>query len=135
MKRLLSHPISKQFFTYTVVGGLATVADWSTFYVTSMQLHWVYPVCLLLSFGFGTTIHYFLNKKITFKFDKKQYKKQLTMYFTTVFSSLGLNLVLMSGLIHLLSLTPMPARVITTGLMLVVNFLMHRLTTFNNDLY
>jgi putative flippase GtrA len=46
-----------------------------------------------------------------------------------------MSVILMTVEVELFKLAPMPARILTTGIMLFANYLMHKFMTFNPRLY
>jgi putative flippase GtrA len=138
VKRFETHQyytIIRQFTVYVMVGGLATLVDWSSFYSLTMVAKSHYYPALATSTFLGTLTHYALNRLFTFKQTACTSKKQLGIYIAIVGLSFGLNFVWMTFFITALHLHVMISRVITTGLMLFINFALHKGITFNKALY
>ena len=123
----------KEFTKYTVVGGIATAVDWSVFYAATHPLGLNFQIGLTLAYTCGTVTHFFLNRLVTFKAKKINYKRQIPLYLMAVGTSYLLNSVLMQVWVSWIGLPLMKARILTTGLMLLVNYLLHRQLSFNPE--
>lgn len=121
----------KEFTKYTLVGGLATMADWGTFYTFSFLLHWHYYMAFVMAYAAGITTHYGLNKKYTFKRKRFNLKKQLPMYALAMGLSFSLSFFLMRSLVDIFQLHLMMSKVLTTAVMLIFNYLIHKYISFN----
>ena len=130
-QRHLDVALRRQFLLYTFIGGIATAVDWGSFYLLNQQAGIDYKLAVTLSFTFGAITNYVLNKTITFKDKTKQIGAQIGIYIIISVLSLLMSVLLMFIQIDLLAVHAMVARVITTGIMLCCNFLMHKLLTFN----
>lgn len=123
----------KEMLYYFLVGGVATFSDWGTFYVLDRFFDLRYQYALLLSLFMGAIVHYVCNKKITFKCSSKKYVKQIAVYcclsMVTYFSSAAI----MSVMINFLYLDSIVSRVLTTFVMLVPNYLLHKHITFKQS--
>ncbi len=125
----------KQFAIYVCVGGMATLVDWTTFYsLTHVAVMHYYPA-LAVSTTLGTLTHFTLNKLFTFKQSSHASKKLILIYIIIVSLSFGLNFLWMTFFVSFLHLHLMFSRMLTTGLMLIVNFALHKGITFNKALY
>ncbi len=117
------------------MGGTATGIDWLSFYSLNVLGGFPYLLAVMLSFSLGAMINYLLNKFITFKDQTQQIIAQIGVYSLICALALLCSVVLMAVLVEWGKLWPMPARIITTGIMLVLNFLAHKFVTFNQQVY
>lgn len=129
----MQNHLIKEFVKYTLVGGLSTLVDWLTFYIVSLQLHFHYNLAFLLAFSLGTSTHYMLNKKYTFKRKAFDLKKQVPMYALAVGLSFSSSFFVMNTLVSLGHLHLMVSKVVTTALMLAVNYVIHKYISFNSS--
>lgn len=129
------YQLAKQFLFYAFVGGIATFVDWGSFYLSNKILLLPYYVAVLISFTLGATTNYLLNKTITFKDKTKQVGAQLGIYITVSLLSLAITMGFMFVLVNIVKIDALPARILTTGIMLMGNFVMHKFLTFNKELY
>jgi putative flippase GtrA len=125
----------RQFTLYVLMGGMATGVDWLSFYSLNIIGGVSYLVAVILSFSLGAMINYLLNRFITFKDQTRQIIAQIGVYsFICVLSLLG-SIILMYVLVEQVRLWPMAARMVTSGIMLVLNFLVHKFITYNQQIY
>jgi putative flippase GtrA len=124
-----------QFFIYAGVGATSTALDWAFFYVLNRLLGVSYLPAMAASFTLGAVSNYVLNKSFTFRDRTRQIIAQLGVYSAVCLFSLLCSGAMMYLLVERQSVPPMPARVLTTGLMLVVNFLMNKFLTYNAAIY
>jgi len=133
--RQLSDKLGRQFIYYVFVGAIATAVDWGTFYGFNSFLKIDYRIAVSGSFTLGASANYILNKIITFRDKTRQIVTQIGIYIAVTVFSLLCSLIIMYILVEIVGIGPMPARVITTGIMLFANFLMHKFITFNQKIY
>ena len=113
---------------FLVSGGIATAVHWATLWgLINLQVE---PV-LASSIGafVGAIANYFLQYFFTFK-TKRQHKKALVAYIPTVVVSWLLNLGLFYSLYGWFISEPMLAQVVTTGVVMVVNFVLYKKVVF-----
>ena len=135
MKILFNQSTCRQFAVYTVMGGTATAVDWLSFYFLNIMGGFSYLFAVILSFSLGALINYLLNKFITFKDQTRQIIAQIGVYgFICALSLLG-SIILMYVLVEWVRLWSMVARMVTSGIMLVLNFLVHKFITYNQQIY
>lgn len=130
-----SAAIQKELFTYTVIGGIATIIDWSVFAiaVTFLKVH--YLPALMLAFSTAGIFHYIANKMITFKCVSKKFASQISIYLLVMMMSLGLNMLIMVVLVKLFVINKIILRMLTTLLMLLPNYLLHKHVTFSKKIF
>lgn len=111
-----------QFIKYCFVGGLATVFDWGTY---SLLLYWNIEYFLATAGGFivGIIINYIISKKTVFTTESKVGKYDLLLYFVIGLIGLCFSIALMYGFVDILSVNKIFARMITTAIVLIWNFL------------
>lgn len=124
-----------QFIRYVFAGGLATVIDWSSFYILAIVFDTYYQIALVISFTLGTLTNYILNKLYTFKCKSKQITQQFSVHASISVISLLISIGLMFLFVDLLGLQKMISRGIITIIMLVINFFMHKHVTYNKRFF
>jgi putative flippase GtrA len=127
--------MGRQFTLYVVMGGTATGVDWLSFYLLNVIGGLSYLWAVILSFFLGAMVNYLLNKFITFKDQTRQLMAQIGVYSFICALSLLVSIILMYVLVEGVRLWSMTARMVTTGIMLVLNFMVHRFITFNPQVY
>ncbi len=126
---------NKEFVFYTITGGTATIADWTTFALITTYLHIHYETALVIAYATGGVVHYIANKLFTFECRSKKIGSQLAFYCLAAGISLSLNMAILGVLIAHVQLNQVVARIITTALMLLPNYLLHKNITFNRKLF
>jgi putative flippase GtrA len=135
MKLFVNKSMVRQFTLYALMGGMATGVDWLSFYSLNIIGGVSYLVAVILSFSLGAMINYLLNRFITFKDQTRQIIAQIGVYsFICALSLLG-SIILMYVLVEQVRLWSMAARMVTSGIMLVLNFLVHKFITYNQQIY
>jgi len=125
MKRLV-----RSFFIYSVSGAVATLVDWASFYVMSSLFAWYYMAAVCISYTLGSLANFTLNKFITFKNKYDKLHRQYFLHLAVSFVSLGITILIMYLLVDKAGLHKLNARVLTTLLVLPINFVLHKNITF-----
>jgi putative flippase GtrA len=118
----------KLVLRFLVSGGIATAIHWATMWgLIDLQVEAV----LASSIGafVGAIANYFLQYFFTFK-TKRRHKQALLAYIPAVLVSWLLNLVLFYSLYGWLLPDPLMAQMVTTGIVMVVNFLLYKKVVF-----
>lgn len=124
-----------QLFRYFIVGGVATVVDWSSFYLLAIKINFNYQAALVIAFILGSVTNYVFNKIFTFRCRSKQIAGQMTVHLMISAISLLLNMGMMYIFVSSFAIAKMPSRMIITVIMLVINFFMHKHLTFNKKIF
>ena len=133
---MLSKLVEKyEFLVYTTIGGVATLIDWIIFAISVHYLGAHYEVALALAYFGASIVHYTANKLITFQCKSKNYRSQLPLYILVVTISLMCSMTVMALLVNLLPANKILLRVVTTILMLIPNYLLHKHITFSKTTF
>ena len=126
---------------YLFVGGTAALVEWGLFYLffyyllvgLGLSIDTLTMVATALAFGLSTLYHYFLGNVLVFdsgsKYDKS---KELSLVFLVSIMGLVFNLVLMYVFVGLFSWKPMLAKVITSCIVVVWNYLSRKKWIFKS---
>ena len=126
---------------YLFVGGTAALVEWGLFYLffyyllagLGLSVDTLTMFATALAFGFSTLYHYFLGNVLVFdsgsKYDKS---KELSLVFLVSIMGLVFNLVLMYVFVGLLAWQPMLAKVITSCIVVVWNYLSRKKWIFKS---
>ena len=126
---------------YLFVGGTAALVEWGLFYLffyyllvgLGLNVDTLTMVATALAFGLSTLYHYFLGNILVFdsgsKYDKS---KELSLVFLVSIMGLGFNLVLMYIFVGLLAWQPMFAKVLTSCIVVVWNYLSRKKWIFKS---
>ena len=126
---------------YLFVGGTAALVEWGLLYLffyyllagLELSVDTLTMVATALAFGLSTLYHYFLGNVLVFdsgsKYDKS---KELSLVFLVSIMGLVFNLVLMYVFVGLLACQPMLAKVITSCIVVVWNYLSRKKWIFKS---
>lgn len=126
---------------YLFVGGTAALVEWGLFYLffyyllagLGLSVDTLTMVATALAFGLSTLYHYFLGNILVFdsgsKYDKS---KELGLVFLVSIMGLLFNLVLMYIFVGLLAWQPMFAKVLTSCIVVVWNYLSRKKWIFKS---
>ena len=126
----MSKKLSTTFCYYVCCGGIATIFDWSSFYLASYTLHLNYLTAVLISFIMGTTINYTTNKIFTFNNNYSNISLQFAVFLVGSISALILTFIQMIILVEYMHIDRMVSRILVTGIMLFYNYKFHKEYTF-----
>lgn len=124
-----------EFLAYFFIGATATMIDWGMFWFTVKKLGFHYEIGLVSAYIPAGIFHFLANKFITFQCKSKSIGSQYSVYIILTLSSLMISMGIIAILINLLALDKMPARILTTALMLIPNYLLHKNITFSKRLF
>ena len=126
---------------YLFEGGTAALVEWGLFYLffyyllvgLGLNVDTLTMVATALAFGLSTLYHYFLGNILVFdsgsKYDKS---KELSLVFLVSIMGLVFNLVLMYIFVGLLAWQPMFAKVLTSCIVVVWNYLSRKKWIFKS---
>ena len=133
--KLVNKLLELEFIRYVLVGGFATIIDWSLFYIFAIALEVYYQIALIISFSTAIMVHYIFNKIFTFRCKSKKIIKQFSLFLATAIISLFLSMLIMFFLIEVVLVGKMTSKILTTGILLIVNYVFHRDITFNKRFF
>ena len=126
----------REFGVYFVVGGIATLIDWSVYALCLRVLgDHRYLMAVMISIGLAGLFHYLANKHLTFQCRSRSIGTQIPVYMGVAVLGLGMSMGILRLLVGNAGLPPMAGRICTTMLMLVPNYLMHKYLTFNKKIF
>ena len=125
----------KEFWVFFIVGAVATLVDWVSFWGMAMVLNVHYFASLVVSFSLGAVTNYILNKIFTFKDTAKKIVFQFSVFISLAVIALVISGILMFVFVDVLALNKMLSRIVTTGIVFFINYLMHRNITFNKKFF
>ena len=126
--------LSKQVFLYLIVGALATIVEWSVFYVLDTQYDVYYLYATAIAFIFSTFANWLFGRLIVFHDSKQQKLKEIgKIYFVSVIGLL-LNMVIMYIAVERFGIHDMISKIMATGLVFAWNFLIRRFWIYRNKI-
>lgn len=126
---------------YLFVGGTAALVEWGVFYLffyyllagLGLSVDTLTMVATAFAFGLSTLYHYFLGNILVFdsgsKYDKS---KELSLVFLVSIMGLVFNLVLMYVFVGVLAWQPMFAKILTSCIVVVWNYLSRKKWIFKS---
>lgn len=120
--------ILRQLAKFVITGVIATAIDWVIFYVLVYPLQMNPLVAQIFSFLVSTLFNYWSNTKWVFDTTKHKTRKRLvTEFFIISAVALGISEALLALFINILGMNDMLAKVITTAIVMVFNFVTRKL--------
>ena len=134
MKKTLNK-LNREFPRHLITGGLATIIEWTIFYLLAILLNIYYQTAVIISLLISCIINYTLSKIFTFKCKSKKIIQQASIFSIIAIIYLLLSMLLMSLFVEILFLHKMTSKIMTTGLMLIVSYTLHKHITFNKKIF
>lgn len=123
------------FFKYAFIGGIATLIDWSLFYIFAVKFNFFYQLSLFISFSFASIFNFSVNRIFNFKSKSERILFQFLIYIFISLVSLILNGIVMFIFIEIIYLNKMFSRIATSLMMLSVNYFLNKNITFNKRFF
>lgn len=134
--RLLSKLIDRQeMIYYVLIGIVATAIDWLIFTYAVNHLNLYYQLALVLAYSCASVFHYIANKVVTFKCHSRKLGSQLSLYVVMSTISLLMSMAILTLLIKVFFMQKVLARIMTTGIMILPNYLLHKNVTFSKKIF
>lgn len=120
--------ILTQLAKFGVAGVATTLIDWGIFYALVYLVKMEPLVAQLFSFTVSTLISYYINTIWVFDTTKGKTRKRLiTEFFVFSGIALGISEVLLYTFIHMLGMNDMLAKILTTVVTMVFNYVTRKL--------
>lgn len=114
-------------FLYLIVGGLATIVEWSGFWFFFHMLHIQYLLATALAFVFSTFANWLFGRLLVFRGKQNQsLLKEIASIYLTSIGGLILNLLIMYVMVDFLSMGEMVAKITATVLVFSYNYLIRK---------
>ncbi|MBB5182888.1 GtrA family protein [Catenisphaera adipataccumulans] len=118
----------QQIIRFGIIGGIATVIDWSTLYVCTEYFGIYYLISGVISFTVATVFNYYASVKWVFHVDpNKSKKKTFTTFIVFSVIGLGINEFVMKYCVESFGIYYMYSRVIATAVTMVFNFITRKI--------
>ncbi|MGB3404552.1 MAG: GtrA family protein [Microcoleaceae cyanobacterium] len=119
----------KQFSSYLLTGGIATIIDVIIFSILTQSGLW-YIYALAISYFIGLTTNFSLSRRFVFGIYWNNWKIQYAVFIMVALNSLLANLGLLQLLINELHWQPPIARLISAACVALISFTGHKLYSF-----
>ena len=119
--------LRSDLFLYLIVGALATIVEWSGFWIFFDMLRIQYLLATALAFVFSTFANWLLGRILVFRGKQNQslLKELLSIYLTSI-GGLLLNLGIMYVMVDFCSIQEMIAKITATVLVFSYNYLIRK---------
>ena len=119
--------LRSDLFLYLIVGALATIVEWSGFWIFFDMLQIQYLLATALAFVFSTFANWLLGRILVFRGKQNQslLKELLSIYLTSI-GGLLLNLGFMYVMVDFCSIQEMIAKITATVLVFSYNYLIRK---------
>jgi putative flippase GtrA len=131
----INKPPKFKFARHILTGGIATIIDWTMFYALAIIIGIYYQIALIISIATASITNYILSKTFTFKCKSKKIIPQFFLFSIIVIIYLLLSILLMTLFVESLNLHKMTSKILTTGIMLIINYNLHKHITFNKKFF
>lgn len=114
-------------FLYLIVGGLATIVEWTGFWIFFDMLGIQYLLATALAFVFSTFANWAFGRLLVFRGKQNQslLKELLSIYLTSL-GGLLLNLAIMFVMVDFMNIWEMFAKITATVLVFSYNYLIRK---------
>jgi len=121
--------LRRQFSAFVLVGGIATSAHYAVMIGLKELAHAPVIPSKLTGYVVGGVTNYILNRRLTFQTDRSHVEAGWRFALVAV-TGFFLTWGLMAALHGKFGIPYIPAQMFTTGLIMMFNFVVHRLWTF-----
>jgi len=129
LRRAVTHLDPARFFRFAVVGGIATVIQFSILVALVELAHVNKLIANAIGFAFAATANYLMNRYFTFAGTQSHMGYGILKFAVTSVIGLGINTIIFQTLMSL-GLWYVIAWVLATGLTLIWNYSAARLIVF-----
>lgn len=123
----------REIFWYLVMGGVTTVVDVATFWVTNTTLGLHYQIANIIAWVFAVTIAFVGNKLLVFRTHTKGAGAligEIVRFFGARLATLLVSIVFMYAAVDVLHVDETVAKIISTIVVLVLNYVLSKLLVF-----
>lgn len=127
---IFEHKKIGETIRYLVIGGISAFLDLLLLYILVNYFKIWYLYATVISFTMVTILGYLGQKYFTFRNYKKNYKKQLFIFFIITGIGLIINITFMFLFVSLMNIWYILASIITKFIVLIWNFITNKKITF-----
>lgn len=121
-----------QFMRYLIVGGTATVVEWGLFWVFVYPLKWDQNLGFIVAYILSTFVNLIFGRHFAFKSavankGLRAFLRESSLVYIVAAVSCILNVLLLNFFTIVFNMDSMLAKVVTTGIVFIFNFLARKL--------
>ena len=121
-----------ELLLYLVVGGCATLSEWVLFYVFDKVLPH-YMLSTVLAYILSTFVNWLLGRILVFKNSGKSLIREIFEVYLASVVGLLLNLLIMWVTVDFLFVNEMIAKMLSTAIVFIYNFLVRKLLIYKRN--
>lgn len=123
-------PASSRFLRFCIIGSVSAVGSLSLFYVLNDWVGIGYMPAFILTFVVANSLAYTASRRFAFAATQVGRRQGLLRYLLVALCMLGLNTMMLRGLVGGLGLWPTAAAAVLCVANAPLNYLLHRTLTF-----
>ncbi len=133
LQNLVSNERIKRLMSYFVVGLLATLVEWGSFWILDYALGIQYLIATIIAMIISTFSNWLFGRLMTFRnAEKGNTLIEIGKIYITSFAGIGLNVLLMWIMVDKCTMNEMLSKVIATGFVFFYNYFIRTLYIYKN---
>lgn len=133
LQNLVSNERIKHLMSYFVVGLLATLVEWGSFWVLDYAIGIQYLIATIIAMIISTFSNWLFGRLLTFRnAEKGNTLLEIGKIYITSFAGIGLNVLLMWIMVDKCTMNEMLSKVIATGFVFFYNYFIRTLYIYKN---
>jgi len=133
LQNLVSNERIKRLMSYFVVGLLATLVEWGSFWILDYALGIQYLIATIIAMIISTFSNWLFGRLLTFRnAEKGNTLLEIGKIYITSFAGIGLNVLLMWIMVDKCTMNEMLSKVIATGFVFFYNYFIRTLYIYKN---
>ncbi len=133
LQNIVSNERIKHLMSYFVVGLLATLVEWGSFWVLDYAIGIQYLIATIIAMIISTFSNWLFGRLMTFRnAEKGNTLIEIGKIYITSFAGIGLNVLLMWIMVDKCTMNEMLSKVIATGFVFFYNYFIRTLYIYKN---
>ena len=133
IKNLLQRKQIQDLFNYLLVGGIATIVEWTGFGILTNLIHIQYLLSTVLAFVLSTFANWLFGRLLVFKVSNGSLWRELASIYLASAVGLLLNLLIMFVLVQAFNFDKMLAKIVATVIVFAYNYLVRKLIIYSTS--